>query len=215
MINLKQISKVYNQGKSNEVVVTEGFDLEIKAGESVAVVGRSGAGKSSILHIAGLLDKPNSGEIIINDNNVIKFSEGKKAKIRNEMMGFVYQYHHLLHEFSALENVMMPLLIQGVSKAKAKAKAEELLEIVGLKERGSHRPNELSGGERQRVAIARALVNDPKIIMADEPTGNLDAGTSDGVTNYLFDLANEKNISMLIVTHSKQLANRCDRKVEL
>ena len=208
MLELKNISKKYG-----DVTAVDGFNLKIEAGEVVALVGASGAGKSTVLHIAGLLDKPSGGEVIFNGEDVSGFSESKKAKIRNADMGFVYQYHHLLNEFNAIENVKMPLELSG-KKSEGEARADDLLEIVGLSGRASHRPSELSGGERQRVAIARALVNNPKILFADEPTGNLDSETAESVTNYLFKIAKENNIAMLIVTHSRELANKCDRKME-
>ena len=195
--------------------VLRGVNLQLKRGEMVAMVGPSGSGKTTLLQIAGLLDQPSSGEVWIAGKPVQSAKDSVRTARRLSDMGFIYQFHHLLPEFSALENVMMPQMIAGVEKSKAAKKAKELLSELGLAERLEHRPAELSGGEQQRVAIARALANDPAVILADEPTGNLDPHTADGVFELLLRIAREKNVAALIATHNLELARRMDRSVQM
>jgi lipoprotein-releasing system ATP-binding protein len=210
----QQLSKSYFQG-SIETKVLDGLDLSVEAGELVAIVGSSGCGKSTFLHIAGALDSPSSGQVIINGVDIHTLSEKKRAKFRNKHIGFIYQFHHLMMEFSAEENVAMPLLIRGDSPKEALASAREMLKQVGLSHRFEHRPSALSGGERQRVAIARALVTKPSLILADEPTGNLDFDTAEQIYQLLRDLNKTVNTSFVIVTHDLILAARMDRQLRL
>ena len=199
----------------NELKVLRGVELRIERGEMLCVVGASGAGKSTLLHILGTLDLPTSGKIEYLGTDVTELAPAKLAKFRNESIGFVFQFHHLLPEFSAVENVMMPGLIRGLSRGDMAPKAEKLLTEVGLKERLHHRPGELSGGEQQRVALARALIMDPMLVLADEPTGNLDTETSDAMHRLFFRLNRDRNITFLIVTHSRDLADRMPRVVTM
>jgi lipoprotein-releasing system ATP-binding protein len=210
----QQLSKSYFQG-SIETKVLDGLDLSVEAGELVAIVGSSGCGKSTFLHIAGALDSPSSGQVIISGVDIHTLSEKKRAKFRNKHIGFIYQFHHLMMEFSAEENVAMPLLIRGDSPKEALASAREMLIQVGLSHRFEHRPSALSGGERQRVAIARALVTKPSLILADEPTGNLDFDTAEQIYQLLRDLNKTVNTSFVIVTHDLILAARMDRQLRL
>lgn len=201
--------------KQREIPVLKGLDFTITAGERIAICGESGAGKSTLLQIIGSLDKPSSGTITISGANIFAKPEHELAKWRNQALGFVFQFHHLLPEFTALENVMTPALINGDSKSQALTKAGQLLENVGLTNRKNHKPGELSGGEQQRVALARALVMRPQALLADEPTGNLDAKTSDEIVDLLVECNQEFNTTLLLVTHSQRLAARMDRTIVL
>ena len=211
---LDGVKKVFRQG-GVELTVLSGADLTLRAGELVALVGPSGAGKSTLLHLAGLLERPDGGEVRIDEQECGGLSDERRTLLRRSALGFVYQFHHLLPEFSALENVMIPQMIAGVARGEARDKAGELLKRVGLAERTAHRPARLSGGEQQRVAIVRALANDPKILLADEPTGNLDQATADGVMETLIDITRATGLAALIATHNLELANRLDRIVTL
>ncbi len=214
ILDVKNLTKTFTQGP--EVLdVLRGINLSLNAGEIVAMVGSSGSGKSTLLHIAGLLDQPTAGEISLNGVDVLGLSENKRAQQRRENIGFVYQFHHLLPEFTALENVMMPLIIQGSPLKEATEKATSLLKAVNLMERAEHRPSRLSGGEQQRVAILRALISAPKVLLADEPTGNLDVDTSALVFNELVSLVRKHKIGALIATHDLELAKKMDRIVYL
>ncbi|MDD9196913.1 lipoprotein-releasing ABC transporter ATP-binding protein LolD [Aliivibrio sp. S3MY1] len=208
------IHKVYQEG-TMETEVLKGVDFQINESELVAIVGSSGSGKSTLLHILGALDEPTSGTVHFQQNELTKLSANKQAKIRNQHIGFVYQFHHLLSDFSALENVAMPLLIGGVHKKEAALRATELLEKVGLAHRIEHRPSELSGGERQRVAIARALVNKPALVLADEPTGNLDHKTALDIYNLMRELNQESGTAFLVVTHDNELAAKLDKQLSM
>ncbi|TAL63419.1 MAG: lipoprotein-releasing ABC transporter ATP-binding protein LolD [Legionella sp.] len=214
VINTQGLHKSYHDG-SSKIEVLCGVDLVINPGERVAIIGPSGSGKSTLLHLLGGLDKPTSGQICINEVNWQKISEKQRCKLRNQSLGFIYQFHHLLPEFSALENVAMPLLLSGMDIPEAKEKAADILDKVGLKERTTHKPAELSGGERQRVAIARALVHKPYCVLADEPTGNLDQHTASKVFDLMLELNRQMNTALVIVTHDQQLANRMDRVLML
>ena len=211
---LKQICKSFRQG-SQKLDVLTGVDLEIKSGEIVALIGPSGSGKSTLLQIAGLLETPSSGEIYLNRQNCSKLGDGLRTLLRRDFLGFVYQYHNLLPDFSAEENVMLPQLIAGRKAKAARERAAWLLERLNLGSRLKHRPAEMSGGEQQRVAIARALANAPKLLLADEPTGNLDPKTSDVVFAELLNIVKETGLSALIATHNMELASAMDRKVRL
>ena len=214
VIKAEKLSKSYKEGKGR-LSIFENIAFTLQEGESVAILGSSGSGKTTLLNLLGGLDKPNSGSVWVNGHDVHGLSERKKGRVRNEYLGFVYQFHHLLPEFSALENVCMPLLIGKMSKSAALAKAKELLGRVGLEERVNHKPSELSGGERQRVAIARALVNDPKCVLMDEPTGNLDEGTADKVQQLIMELKGQLKTSFVVVTHDLALARKMDRVMHL
>jgi len=208
------ISRQYSQGDLS-VDVLESLSLTIKRGDRIGIVGASGSGKSTLLHLLGGLDKPTSGKVVIAGQDLSKLSQRARGALRNKHVGFVYQFHHLLPEFTALENVSMPLLIRKNAVAHANEKAAHLLARVGLGDRQRHKPSELSGGERQRAAIARALVNDPQVVLADEPTGNLDEGTADKVYELLLELNQEFATSFLIVTHDTKLAARMDTVLTL
>ena len=210
MIEVKDIVKRFG-----ELEVLHGVSLSVKRTEVVSLVGASGAGKSTLLQIIGTLMKPDSGTITIGGVSPAGLGEKALAQFRNRHIGFVFQYHHLLEEFSALENVMMPMLIGGASRSAAKERAAELLDMVGMSARLEHKPSMLSGGEQQRVAIARALVNSPEVVLADEPTGNLDSVTRDEIQRLFFDLRNRTSQTFLIVTHDEMLASLSDRKIEL
>ncbi|MGE8684596.1 MAG: lipoprotein-releasing ABC transporter ATP-binding protein LolD [Acinetobacter sp.] len=210
ILDAKNITKSFTDGKST-VDVIRGLSLQVKAGEFVSIVGSSGSGKSTLLHVLGGLDRPTSGEVLINGARFDTLGEAERGYVRNEHLGFVYQFHHLLPEFTALENVAMPLMLRKSSNFKeVKQQAEYLLERVGLSHRLTHKPGELSGGERQRVALARALVAKPKLMMADEPTGNLDRKTAVKIFELLSELRKEFNMAMLIVTHDEYLAQSAD-----
>lgn len=209
-----QVIKYYEDiGK--RVDVLRGIDLQVLAGETVAIIGASGSGKTTLLQILGGLDQPSSGQVRISGQNMLNLSEHEKSAFRNRHIGFIYQFHHLLPEFNALENVAMPLLIRGLSHREAQAKAAELITHVGLKDRLTHRVGELSGGERQRIAIARALVTQPSCVLADEPTGNLDQETADHVFAVMMELNKKFNTSFIMVTHNRELANKHDRVLAL
>lgn len=212
ILNIKDIKKSYKIDKHNSLTVLKGINLEIKKGEVIAIVGQSGAGKSTLLHILGTLDRPDSGNIIYGDQDITKYNEKDLASFRNKKIGFIFQFHHLLPEFTALENILIPAMIDGKDK---KERAMELLEIVGVKNREDHKPSEISGGEAQRVAIARALINSPEIILADEPTGNLDTANANSVIELIFDLRNKFNQTFVIVTHNEEFAGKCDRIVKM
>lgn len=193
--------------------VLKGVSLEIKKGEIISIVGASGAGKTTLLHILGTLDKPNKGELKMNDQLISGLSDKKLAEFRNKNIGFVFQFHHLLPEFTALENICIPAFIAGASKSEAENKAKELLAFLGLTERMNHKPSELSGGEQQRVAVARALINNPAVVLADEPSGNLDSATAKDLHQLFFTLREKFNQTFVIVTHNEELANMADRKL--
>ena len=214
-LTLSGITKGYNHGKPNEVQVLRGVDLTVGEGEVGALVAPSGAGKSTLLHIAGLLDAPDTGMVSIGGEDMTGLSDRRRTAIRRAGVGFIYQFHHLLPEFTALENITLPQLANGVSERAAKARALELLDTVGIAERASHRPAALSGGEQQRVAFCRALANGPALLLADEPTGNLDPDTSDRVFEALMTLVRATGLSALIATHNHDLAARMDRIVRL
>ena len=209
------IRKSYPSGESGELHVLRGVDLTVRSGEAVAVIGASGAGKSTFLHILGALDRPTSGEVVLGDRTVTELADRELAAVRNRHVGFVFQFHHLLREFTALENVLMPQLIAGRDREAAGRRARELLEAVGLADRLDHKPWQLSGGEQQRVAVARALANQPLVLLADEPSGNLDHQTSQRLHDLLFDLRRERDLSMVLVTHNTELARRADRILRL
>ncbi|MBS8228667.1 ABC transporter ATP-binding protein [Vannielia litorea] len=215
VLGLAGIEKTYNAGKPNEINVLRGADLEVRAGEVVALVAPSGSGKSTLLHIAGLLDTPTDGTVRLLGQDMASLGDGRRTEARRAQVGFVYQFHHLLPEFTALENIVLPQLANAVEREAAEARALELLATVGLDSRASHRPAELSGGEQQRVAFCRALANGPALLLADEPTGNLDPGTSDTVFNALMQLVRETGLAALIATHNLELAARMDRTVRL
>jgi lipoprotein-releasing system ATP-binding protein len=213
-LELTGVKRVFRQG-GVELAVLNGIDLTLRPGELVALVGPSGAGKSTLLHLAGLLERPSAGEIRIAGEECGNLSDERRTLLRRSTLGFVYQFHHLLPEFSALENVMIPRMIAGVARGAARDKATALLHRVGLGERLSHRPARLSGGEQQRVAIVRALANDPKVLLADEPTGNLDHTTGDSVMATLIEMTRATGLAALIATHNLDLARRLDRIVVL
>ena len=208
MIEIRGIKKSFGT-----LEVLKSIDLDIERGKIVSIVGASGAGKTTLLQIMGTLDKPDSGSVVIDGVNVMNLSDAKRSAFRNKHMGFVFQFHQLLPEFSALENVMMPALIGGVSRREAKRRAEELLAFMGLSDRASHKPNELSGGEKQRVAVARALVNKPDVVFADEPSGSLDTQNKQELHRLFFDLRDQFGQTFVIVTHDEQLADIADRKI--
>lgn len=208
MILGKNIKKQYGS-----LEVLKGVDLHIQPSEVVSIVGSSGAGKTTLLTILGTLDKVTSGEILFNGVNITSLNEKKLAAFRNQHIGFVFQFHHLLPEFTALENVCIPAFINKTSKKEAELKANELLELLGLKHRANHKPSELSGGEQQRVAVARALINNPKVIFADEPSGNLDSENAQNLHQLFFKLRDELKQTIVVVTHNETLANMADRKL--
>jgi len=211
----RALQKIYTQEDGSELRILEGVDIEVVPGEAVAIVGVSGAGKSTLLHLLGGLDRPTSGEVILAGRNLAALSERELASVRNERIGFVFQFHHLLREFTALENVMMPLLIGGTAHGVAKKSASELLAQVGLSARLTHKPWQLSGGEQQRVAVARALANQPAVVIADEPSGNLDTHTGEQLHELFFKLRSEHSVALVIATHNKELAERADRLLHM
>ncbi|MCF8487426.1 MAG: ABC transporter ATP-binding protein [Rhodobacteraceae bacterium] len=214
-LQLDGIEKSYNRGKPSEVMVLRGASISVKKGEVVALVAPSGAGKSTLLHIAGLLDTPDTGRVFLGGRDMAGLADKARTEVRREDVGFIYQFHHLLPEFSALENIVIPQLANGASEAVAKARAMDLLNRVGVGPRADHRPAALSGGEQQRVAFCRAMANGPRLLLADEPTGNLDPATSDQVFAALMDLVRDTGLSALIATHNMELAARMDRIVRL
>ena len=213
-LELKNIMQTFHQGETS-LEVLRGADLQVEAGEIVALVGPSGAGKSTLLQIAGLLEKPISGEVIVKGESASDLGDDHRTGIRRQELGFVYQYHHLLAEFSAKENIVIPQMIAQTDKKAAGERADELLATMGLTDRATHRPARLSGGEQQRVAIARALANKPNVLLADEPTGNLDQATADSLFGLLTDMVEQTGIGALIATHNLDLANRMNRIVRL
>jgi lipoprotein-releasing system ATP-binding protein len=208
MLQARGIQKSYGN-----LQILKGVDLDVKRGEIITIIGASGAGKSTLLHIIGTLDRPDHGTVRLNDVDVHTLSSKKMSAFRNEQIGFIFQFHHLLPEFTALENICIPAFIAGKGKKDAENKAFELLELLGLSDRANHKPNELSGGEQQRVAVARAMVNDPAIILADEPSGNLDSNNAENLHRLFVDLRDTLNQTFVIVTHNENLANLADRKV--
>ena len=211
LLEARGIRKAFAGGDGQPLEVLSGVDVAVHRGAVVAIVGASGAGKSTLLHLLGALDRPSSGDIWLDGSRYADLDEAGLATLRNRRLGFVFQFHHLLREFSALENVMMPLLIAGLVPRQARSRAEELLAAVGLAGRMSHRPAELSGGEQQRCAVARALVHDPALVLADEPSGNLDHANSERLHELFFRLAREYETAVVVVTHNRQLAARADR----
>jgi lipoprotein-releasing system ATP-binding protein len=214
-VQAENLIKSYQTTKKNRLEVLRSVSIEIESGKISVIIGASGAGKSTLLHLLGGLDRPDSGKVFYDGKDIFNFSDDKLVKFRSENIGFFFQFHHLLPEFSAVENTAIPLMIKGESLHKALSKAEKLVELVGLKERQNHKPAELSGGEQQRVAVARALANDPSIIFADEPTGNLDSDNSELINKLILDLKNNHGKTLLIVTHNKELMKLADRVFEM
>ncbi|MDP2329183.1 MAG: ABC transporter ATP-binding protein [Reyranella sp.] len=213
-LSLRDIKRTFVQG-DRRLEVLRGVSFDLRPGEIVALVGQSGSGKSTLLHIAGLLEQPDEGDVVVDGKSTGTLGDRGRTSLRRRFLGFVYQYHHLLPEFSAMENVMLPQMLNGLSRSEARVRATELLAMVQLKERGDHRPGRLSGGEQQRVAIARAVANAPRVLLADEPTGNLDAATADAVFRQLLTLVRETGMAALVATHNPDLAARMDRTVTL
>jgi lipoprotein-releasing system ATP-binding protein len=213
-LHLQDLQRAYAQG-SRVIEVLKGATASLYAGETVALLGPSGAGKSTLLHIAGLLERPDGGAVVINGVDCVKLGDSERTRMRRSEIGFVYQFHHLLPEFSALENIVLPQLILGLSRAEAEERATQLLDSLGISERGDHRPAQLSGGEQQRVAIARAVANGPRLLLADEPTGNLDPPTAERVFDQLLSLVRQSGVAALIATHNLELAARMDRTLRL
>jgi lipoprotein-releasing system ATP-binding protein len=213
-LRLERIGRRFRQGEA-WLEVLRGADLELQPLQVTALMGPSGAGKSTLLQIAGLLEHPDGGEVFVEGRACSRLADAERTRVRRESLGFIYQFHHLLPEFSALENVMVPQMLAGVGKARARARAQELLQMLGLSARTTHRPGRLSGGEQQRVAIARALANQPTVLLADEPTGNLDEETADAVFSALIDAMHQTGAAALIATHNPDLARRADRTLRL
>jgi lipoprotein-releasing system ATP-binding protein len=211
----ENIHKNYPMGRSSELKVLKGIDIEIRQGEILAIIGPSGVGKSTLLHILGALDRPNTGKVSINATDVFTMGDRQLAGFRNQTVGFVFQFHHLMPEFTALENVAMPGLIARQNSKQVYQKARNLLKEVALQDRMEHRPRELSGGEQQRVAFARSLINDPTIVLADEPSGNLDLTNSTALHQLIWDLVRQKEKTFVVVTHNRELASQADRIIEL
>ena len=214
-LEARDLRKRYVGGDGSTIEVLQGVDLALGRGEAVAIVGASGSGKSTLLHLLGALDRPTEGEVLVGGREVSLLGEEELAEVRNRQIGFVFQFHHLLREFTALENVMMPALLAGLDHGDALERARALLAEVGLEARQSHKPRQLSGGEQQRVAVARALVNEPLVLLADEPSGNLDTQTSERLHDLLFSLRGRRELSMVVVTHNPDLAGRADRILRL
>jgi lipoprotein-releasing system ATP-binding protein len=210
-VEARGVRRIFVMGDGSELQVLRGVDLAVEKGEAVSIVGASGVGKSTLLHLLGALDRPTAGEIRLGGVSLEGLGPRELARIRNRYVGFVFQFHHLLREFTALENVMMPPLIDGRRRREAEERARNLLQAVGLEKRLGHKPWQLSGGEQQRVAVARALANDPVVLLADEPSGNLDDHTSEGLHDLLFELKQERELSLVLVTHNRELASRADR----
>jgi lipoprotein-releasing system ATP-binding protein len=214
LIRAQEVFKSFGN-KTKRVEVLKGIDLVFEQGERAAIVGASGVGKTTLLHVLGTLDRPTSGKVFYQGKDIFQMREKELAHFRNREIGFVFQFHHLLPEFNAIENTMMPCLIQGSTKKDASLRAESILTLVGLKDRLSHKPGELSGGEQQRVAVARALVLEPKVLLADEPTGNLDTRTGESVFDLLAELNQIKGVTLLVVTHNLKLAEKMSRQIHL
>ena len=214
VLTLDNISRIYSQG-NNQINVLNNVNLEMRRGEIISLVGNSGSGKSSLLHIAGLLEKPNSGEIYISDVKCSKMTDFERTIVRRVSIGFIYQFHHLLSDFTAVDNVAMPMLLSGSNKVYSKNKAIDLLNNLGLQDRVNHLPSQLSGGEQQRVSICRALANKPDILLADEPTGNLDIKTAEVVFEQFISLARKNNTSVLLATHNQKLSEKSDRTIRI
>ena len=213
-LSLRDVKRTFVQG-DRRLEVLQGVSLDLRPGEIVALVGQSGSGKSTLLHIAGLLERPDEGDIIVEGKSAGAVNDRERTALRRTVLGFVYQYHHLLPEFSAIENVMLPQMLNGRSRGQARSHAAELLAMVQLKDRSDHRPGRLSGGEQQRVAIARAVANAPRVLLADEPTGNLNSSTADTVFRQLLSLVRDTGMAALVATHNPELAARMDRTVTL
>ena len=214
IIECRSLCFSYSEGE-NKTTVLDNLNFEVKPGEKVAIIGQSGCGKSTLLNLIAGLDKSSTGDVLINNSNIAKLNEKDRTELRSKNLGFVYQFHHLLNDFSSLYNVSLPLLIKGIDKRKAVKLAEDILKKVGLEKRLKHKPSQLSGGERQRVAIARAMISEPACLLADEPTGNLDANNAQDVLELIVELNDSKRTALLIVTHDLSIANMMDRKLEL
>ena len=214
IIECRSLCFSYSEGE-NKTTVLDNLNFEVKPGEKVAIIGQSGCGKSTLLNLIAGLDKSSTGDVLINNSNIAKLNEKDRTELRSKNLGFVYQFHHLLNDFSSLYNVSLPLLIKGINKRKAVKLAEDILKKVGLEKRLKHKPSQLSGGERQRVAIARAMISEPACLLADEPTGNLDANNAKDVLDLIVELNDSKRTALLIVTHDLSIANMMDRKLEL
>ena len=214
IIECRSLCFSYSEGE-NKTTVLDNLNFEVKPGEKVAIIGQSGCGKSTLLNLIAGLDKSSTGDVLINNSNIAKLNEKDRTELRSKNLGFVYQFHHLLNDFSSLYNVSLPLLIKGIDKRKAVKLAEDILKKVGLEKRLKHKPAQVSGGERQRVAIARAMISEPACLLADEPTGNLDANNAKDVLDLIVELNDSKRTALLIVTHDLSIANMMDRKLEL